>query len=227
MAYPEHFLLQFGGTLGTGEGDIWSCGIKLGLYGASFPEGMDEEQYLDDTALPGLAAWMADPNMNISIGAKLTFVKCNAINSLGHYADPGTVHERFGALGSGSSGGDVHPFQVSMVLTWGTDDRVRGPGSTGRIFAPMPVVPISASTGLFSPAGAAAAAQGGADLINSLDAALGVGGVGGVVRPSLVSPSGAGVISQINFVTADNRCDIQRRRANSLEPVRSRVDVTY
>lgn len=226
MAYPTHWLLQFGGTLGGGDGDIWTCGVRLGQYGEFGAEDMDEEQYLDDTAVPALSAWMMNLDANISVAAKLTFAKCNEIGPTGLYAHPQDVHERFFEGVSGSSGQPTHPYQVCLVYTWHCAEVVRGPGSTGRIYTPMPAIAIDSNTGLFNVNSSNAAARAARDLINSLDVQLG-GPAGGVLRPSLVTQSGAGAMHQINRVSVDNRTDTQRRRANAMDPIRAYEDVNY
>lgn len=226
MTFLPHWLLQFGGALGDGEGDIWSCGIRLKEDGGIPPDGLDPEQYLDDTAVPGLTDWFNDAGTAISLYARLNYAKCNAIGPDGLYSDPGEVHERFFTPVQGASSSGPYPYQMSVCYTWETDVTSRGPGSRGRIYVPMVTSPIDGATGLFTSAVALQHATSAEKLINSLDASLGVVG-GGTIRPCIASNVGDGALNEINTVSCDTRFDVQRRRANAMTPIRRSVEVLY
>lgn len=224
MAYPPHYLLQFGGTVGTATGEIWSCGIRLVLQNAA-PDDFDPgDGYLVSTAVPALAAWMTRASSKIGAPAKLAYAKCNSIGPDGRYTSS-TTNEYFWptpVIGGGGGGG--LPFQCAVVLSWETDNATRGPASKGRIYSPVPQVAASATTGLFSVSDALGMAQSAATLLNSLDDSV---GPAGQIRPAIVSNVGEGSQNEINIVRVDNRVDIQRRRANQLVPVSSVVPFSY
>lgn len=218
MVYPRHWLLQFGGHQGAPE-EIWSCGIRLAPYGV-WEGSMDEEQYLDDTALPALEAWFESVNLKVNGSALLDWVKFNEIAPDGTYEDPSETHARFDLGFVGGAGGGAalyHPLQVAAVLTW-TTDVMRGPANKGRIYLPRPAWPVIASGDVQSTT-TIPAAQTTAAFLNQLDVSLGPE-PGPVLRPSVVSNKGSGVARQITGVRIDSRLDVQRRRAN-------KQDVTF
>lgn len=223
MVYPRHWLLSFGGHQGAVE-EIWSCGIRLAPYGVW--EGfMDEEQYLDDTALPALETWFGSANLKVFGGALITWVKFNEIAPDGSYADPSNTHARFDLAYDGGGGlSNTHPLQVAAVLSWQTD-AMRGPGSKGRIYLPRPVWVVTGE-GDVQQTTTTPAAQVTATFLNQLDVSLGPE-PGPVLRPSVVSNKGAGTTRQITGVSIDTRLDVQRRRANKQSVLKSQVPVTY
>jgi hypothetical protein len=222
MAYAPHYLLQFGGTIGTTAQEIWSCGIRM--WSDNFT-GFDEVDYLENVAADALSDWIARPTTRIAEGTKLTFAKFNHVDASGHY-DDGETHEHIYA-GTGIAGGSspgLLPFQCSVVVTWRTNDVSRGPGSKGRIYQPTPSgFSVSGNTGLFPVENALEIATSASDLLNTLDVGL-IGGT--VVRPTIMSTIDA-AHHQIDTVTVDNRLDVQRRRANALVGAQALADVDY
>lgn len=188
-------------------------------------EKVDEEQWLDDTGVPALKAWMQNSLSRMSFDTILNFAKFNRIGPDGKYADPGPVHQRTWAGTSGSSAQSELPLQASLCLTWRSNDATRGLASKGRIYAPRPAIQVGAD-GLFGTSTALGCAQAAAALINSLDASLGPIG-SGTIRPYIVSGGLGAKAFQVDYVTVDNRIDIQRRRANAQNPSKSRAEVNY
>lgn len=217
MGYEQHWLLAFGGHAGELT-EEWNCNIRLALYGFDIEDSVNEESYLDDQAMPTLAAWFARANSYIASVAQLQWVKFNEIDELGHYADGTQVHERTwpGTGISGGSTGTLHPLQVCMCLSWRTNAAERGIGSHGRIYSPRPTLAIDPD-GDVNAAGRDAAAVSAATMLNGLDVAIGTA----VLRPSICSPgrgwpgvkTNPGVNNQIDYVLVDSVFDIQRRRA--------------
>ena len=213
--YPQHWLLQFGGTVGE-VSEEWSCGIRMALFGEpEIPpgEGVNEESFLDAQAIPALETWIENTLSLVHSSTALRFIKFNEIGPDGHYADPAISHERAVNFIGGNTGPYVQPLQVCLVLSWRTDAAVRGPGSMGRIYSPRPEVVVDANGDISGPE-RVGAANTAATMLNTLDTSL--GGIGAqVLRPSIVSPSGAGHANQIDTVVVDSQLDIQRRRAFS------------
>lgn len=221
VTYTPHYLLQFGGSIGTLNEEIWSCGIRLhaGDY-----TGFDEDDHFTSVCVPALAAWMARSGSGIANTTKLRFAKFNFINAAGHYDDPGNTREHiYGTPVAGGFGAGTLPWQCCLVIGWRTDAATRGRASKGRIYSPTPGGSFTGSTGLVSSAFALAAATSAATLLNDIDA--GFGGTN-TIRPHIMS-SVDGSFNEINSVVVDTRLDIQRRRANNLVGVESTAVVTY
>lgn len=232
MGYPQHWLTQFGGSVGATNQEIWSCGIRMVVQNGppinSFDPG---EGYLTSIAVPALAAWMTRPTSKITPNCKLRWVKCNEIAEDGTYADQGTVNEYFWPTPVAGGGGSAFlPFQATVVLSWETTVADRGLASKGRIYSPQPAVSID-NGGLFAAADALGMATSASVLLNSLDDSVG----SGQIRPHIVSRGrqtspgvyGPGAANEINRVRVDNRIDTQRRRANQLVAASSVVPFTY
>lgn len=221
MTYPNHYLLQFGGTRATPGEEIWTCTIRMlpVPVDATYPVA-DVQAYLEDVCAVALQEWMQRPATLIASTTRLAFAKLNRINSQGAYADPTTVQYFYaspwpgGATGTGTAA--MVP-QASLAVTWETDTVSRGLASRGRIYQPSPCVTPSLATGLFDITAAEGVAASAATLIGDL---RGGGGAGSMV-PNIVSDSGAGVAHRIDKVTVDTRVDIIRKRAGSLHPIRS------
>lgn len=220
MAYTPHFLLQLYGTVGTANPEIWSCGIRM--WGSSYT-GFDEVEYMEGVAKDAAAAWYARPNSKIGSHSSLDGIKFNFINEAGHYADPGNTQEYvYPVPVVGGATLTTPVYQVSLVLGWRTNDVERGYASKGRIYSPAPTVTNAASTGLFAAADALLIATSAALFLNTLDITVGTE----PFRPHIMSKVD-GSHHQIDHVVVDNRLDIQRRRANNLEPVESAAEILY
>jgi len=216
MAYPEHYLLAFGGHAGDVL-ETWTCGIRMGPAPSALAD-VDEDGYLVDVAAPALTTWFNSANARIYSGAKLLWAKFNRINEQGHYADVTTTHEHsFGVGIGGGAVSPIHPLQCCCVLSWRTNAAERGIASHGRIFSPRPAVTVDAA-GDISGGDRVAIAGAAVTLLNTLDITVGLG----FLRPSIVSPGrgwpeedNPGALNQIDLVVVDSALDIQRRRARS------------
>jgi len=231
MTYPQHWLLAFGGNQGDLE-EIWACGIRLVIDSVDPQEGVDEEQYLTNTAVPALTAWMGRAASKIAAACQLTWVKMNEIGPDGKYADQSQTHERQGLLISGGGGStQLHPLQVCAVLSWRSNEAERGFASRGRIYSPRPAVAVGVS-GDVAGADRVLMAESARDLLNALDVSLGI--VGGTLRPHIVSRGpgpapwvGQGESHPIDRVVVDSSLDIQRRRSNHQSKEVTSVAVVY
>ena len=220
MAYSDHFLLQFGGNVGTTSGEIWSCGIRLWSddYG-----GLDEMGYLTDVAAPALSAWFGRVDSRIGSYATLVYAKFNHIGPDGHYTEPVTNEHFYPTpIAGGATPTGGMPYQGCLVLSWRSNAATRGPASKGRIYSPAPAVSLTTTSGLFTPAQALSAATSAATLLNTLDVAI----AGDVLRPQIMSAIDE-AHNQIDSVHVDNRIDIQRKRANSLVAATSVAPISY
>lgn len=208
MAYPEHFLLQWGGTL---RGDIWSCGVRM--VNENEPLGLDAaDQQARAVALTScIQTLMATSAGGWSIPTILTYVKFNKINSAGEYDDPSASHVNFLTTPTGGFNTATLSNSDALAVSWVTS-ATRGPASKGRIFVPCPGGTITASTGKYS--GSLAVANAHATFINCInnDPALSVWDL----KASVVSNVGSGSSRPIIGVRVGDIMDTQRRRRNAL-----------
>lgn len=184
----------------------------MGYVGTLGGTDVNEEDFLTEQALPALSAWFQSPQAMVGPAARLTTVKFNEIGPTGHYADPSTTHQRqVNYSGGASSSTRYHPLQVAAVLSWRTNDVLRGPASHGRIYSPRPCVLVDAA-GDIDGGDRVFMAEAAALLLNTLDTDP---GVGEPFRPVIVSTLEGGVMRQIDRVVVDSCLDVHRSRAKS------------
>lgn len=227
MTYPDHFLLSFGGALGSQAKEHWSCGIRMVIEGGGEPDEGFEDNYLDATG-PGQAAigaWFLRANTHISGVAFLDWMKFNRIGPDGNYADPNHPHTV--AVPHYPGGGGVYdqPYSVCVVVTTQTAF-LGGPASRGRFYQPLPDIHCG-SDGRFN-------SQYAQEIVNSASTMLealvtsALLPSGSSLFPHVVSARGSGATNRITSVSVDNRPDTQRRRANQIQGVRSLgADIIY
>jgi len=119
-----------------------------------------------------LQAFHTSGNTNIGTGAKLQFVKANAVSVNGQYMDPnGTNQTLLADIPGGGTSQQTFPNQVALAVTL-TTGFTRGPAHKGRFYLPLPNGSIDAN-GLMS-ASAAIAISGAVDTlitaVNAVDA---------------------------------------------------------
>lgn len=220
MTYVNHYLLQFGGTLGNDETEIWSSGIRM--WTDDFT-GYDEEDHFDNIIVPALSDWYARTTSHISALSQLTFAKYNLIGADGHYVEPNVREHVYSPIVNGGSAATKPlPFQCSLVVGFRSNEASRGLASRGRMFQPAPQVTMDGNTGLFATAEALEVATSAATLLNTLDISLGIH----PMRAHIMSNQDE-AHHQIDWCYVDNVIDTQRRRRNALVGVTSKVQVTY
>jgi hypothetical protein len=89
------------------------------------------------TMVTAVAAFHADPNMQIGTGAKLSFVKLNAIDVNGHYSSGVTNIVTYPDLAGGGSVVSKYPNQIALAVSL-TTGFSRGPAHRGRFYLPLP-----------------------------------------------------------------------------------------
>lgn len=135
MAYPKHYLVSFGGSLGLEE--TWSCGLRMtdsqlqGVDGNTLQEAaLDHVAEIDAKVRAFIVAIQGRMNGH----ATHHFTKFNAIDPNGHYYGTTTgevIHAPAFDVPHGSSG----PFQISTVISLATGVQ-RGLAVAGRFFLP-------------------------------------------------------------------------------------------
>jgi hypothetical protein len=221
----NHGYLQWGGSLPGGE--IWSCGMRFGSFGGDLPgiegadnwfDGGDPGNYAEDTLLPHYETCVKDfhsrPASQISNRCQLQFVKFNLIGIDGNYMLANTFGRYFANL-AGGSGYLTHPGnQVCLAVTLTTSIQ-RGPGSKGRFYMPLPMVPVQADGRID---------EGSADgiLASARTFIEDLADVPGVDAPNDPSPAimsrkaGSPTMRKIQGVRIGRVLDTQRRRRGSL-----------
>lgn len=217
MAYPDHYLMSYGGTLCEGL-ETWSNNIRF-WRPTSGPLVFDYGAVLTDLAadirtLAGNTAslWLGD--------TKCTWVKFNRIDDQGRYESDTESNTRFlsGADVIAGTVGSPYPApQVTMAITFRTANE-RGPASKGRIFIPRPaaVIDVQGKVQSSQVTGLAGAYK---TFIQNLGNWPGLDL--NTLAPSVVSKVGTGKGAWITRVEVGNVADTQRRRRAQLVETRS------
>lgn len=157
------YRLVWGGRLFTAES--WSCSVHvnatagLNLAASNFTAA--------------LVAWMGRSDSNISVAAKLDFVKFNQINpATGRYTLPTSNNDE--QLGLAAGVRPAAPGQDSVAVSLRTA-LPRGRGHVGRFYPPTGVPAPSDVDGLISAAIATLMATSAASLISSVNTTVGAG----------------------------------------------------
>lgn len=128
-----HWVLQWGGKLPGNE--TWSCSMRMALTGGAV--------VIDDAKLTAAANAITAYHQNaasfISVFAKLSFVKLNAVDVDGHYVTNPTNEKILADLGGGSAqAAPSFPNQVAWAVTL-TTGFSRGLAHKGRFYNPLPI----------------------------------------------------------------------------------------
>ncbi len=135
MAYPPHYLLQFGGPLGLSE--EWSCSIRL-----HHPDDATRPNELRaaaaaselDDVVNDVRSWLTAMEGYRPSSQRLGYVKFNAITAAGTYASSSTTEVQY-TTGQLPGQSPPAPFQNALAISWLTSAQ-RGLASRGRIFIP-------------------------------------------------------------------------------------------
>lgn len=210
----EHGVLVWGGSLPGGE--AWSNSLRLAETQESLETndaaGWDVQEMLDSFT-DTIKAHHANGGAMISNRCLLTYVKFNRVDIHGHYIDPVTFRNDFAAVSGGTSG-NVHPNQITVVVTL-TTDVTRGPANKGRLYAPMPAIAV-ADTGLISVGDAQNLRDRYSAFLTALNDAPGLD-TGGTPDVCVMSrKSGSPATHIVTGVKVGRALDTQRRRRRSL-----------
>lgn len=116
----------------------------------------------------------------------------------------------------GTASGTLTPLQSCMVV--GLKTAISSASTRGRVYMPAHTIPESNATALFASGQATAMATLVAKALTTAGAALaGTLNASSALSPVVYSPTKA-FVTPVTAVTADNKPDIQRRRANKLQP---------
>ncbi len=218
MAFPgPHMLLVIGGKLGAVED--WTMSLRIGDFVA---QTAAQETAAMATLKQFIGTHWARPDIPISQGAKLGFIKYNQIGPDGKYVRNTTNVSDYAPPIVGSNIAPVFPFQISLVATLETSVN-RGLASKGRIFLPSPKYPTVGANMTIDPQNAALAAKWVADLITGINNSDAVGTV--MVGSNGFSekvPDRPGVFRNVTGVNVGTVYDTMRSRRHRLIEERSR-----
>jgi hypothetical protein len=163
-----HIYVQWGGKLPGNE--QWSCGVRLRKK-VGFAVIADAATLLAGVGA-AVSAMHTSSVTNLGTGAKLSYVKVNAIGVDGHYLDPaGTTEATYADLAGGGTVPQTFPNQIAMAVTL-TTGFSRGPAHKGRFY--LPLFNSNIDAGGLIPAGNAASLSTAIDTfitsINAVDA---------------------------------------------------------
>lgn len=206
MAYPSHYLLDFGGSLLDGQ-DTWSNHIR-------FTTGLvDVEGALDDITTD-VSTMIATANSGYSAAVHLEYVKLNEIDALGHYADQTTTHVRELTTPVSGTSSAVYIPQVSLCVSLLTAN-ARGYASKGRVFVPIPALSPSSTNGKLSATVCTNVANAWAQFIANLGNTPGLDV--GQFQPAVVSSVPVeGAINEVTAVRVGDVLDTQQRRRRQI-----------
>jgi hypothetical protein len=215
----QHVLLTWGGKLPGGES--WSCGLRLceqvHVPGANTLITQTEtKSWLYGSLKSAVQAFHTAPTSWIAPACKLSFAKAARIGLDGKYIDQSTDEFVFPDLaGGGNAIFAIHPQQVALAVSL-TTGYSRGLAHRGRFFMPMPVCPITETTGLIDTVTADQVRQ---SVKTFLEAVADVPGIDAPnsLTPSVMSRRGAGGHRVITGVEIGRALDTQRRRRRGLK----------
>lgn len=225
MAYPEHWLLSFGGPLGT-LGEQWSNNIRFmpEVNGAPVPDYGQDEGILDDLE-QDITTHMANTASKYSTVCKLGYIKFNKIGTNGKYANPSTSVARYfdPTPLSPSTAATSMPPHISLCVSFRTTAD-RGYASKGRLYIPQPAIVLGQNSGLISTTDTTAVAGAWKTFLENLGNWPGLD-LPESPLPHVVSGIGAGVGREIRQVRVGNIPDVQNRRRNALEEAYATADL--
>lgn len=213
--YAEHILLRFGGTLG---GDTWSCGLRLrGQVGRSDTATAEDNL---EAVTEIVKTWHKNDQAKVNPLALLGWVKLNAINAQGRYAQEGDTNliELDPPQGTGSQ--NFAPPQVATCITFRTA-KTRGYARSGRMYVPAANMALNAG-GSMSAGDALGQAQAMRTMLNSI-AGLTILTVP-LMTPAVFSDH-AGEVNNITRVEVGTVLDTQQRRRRQLVEQYQGVDL--
>lgn len=223
MAYAEHLLVVWAGTLGPNE--IWSTGCRF-IPNAAVGQPVPTSANLDDTVdlvQAGVATQFANAGGAIAAGARLQFFKMNWILPNGKYRDPVTHLHEYNPTINGPAGPQTPDFTTTAIsLETGFK---RGPAHAGRQYWPNFGLPLSSVVPSLVDASARSNAL---NWYRSM-LAIAVGGSGGVDSWSylpVVASRTYGVNKRVTGFRMGNVLDVQRRRKESEPETFVTLDLT-
>lgn len=142
MAYPRHYLLAWGGPLGSQE--QWSCSLRMTHEGlqnvadATLEAGAKTS--INEVAAK-VRAYHQGSGSLLNNGAQLGWVKFNPIGPNGRYINL-TTYEKLYEPAVAPQSGSAGPFQIAAAISLETGVN-RGLAVAGRWFLPVANIPVA------------------------------------------------------------------------------------
>jgi len=200
----NHLYLQWGGKLPGNE--QWSCGMRL--YGPPATAVADAASLYDDMVAP-IRAFHVAASTYICTGAKLSFIKLNAIGPDGRYLAPATNETVMADVAGGGPASPSHPNQVALAISLETGF-TRGPAHSGRFYMPLPGFGVAAD-GLMAASDRDLVKASATTLLGAINATNAIWKVGVFSRKL-----GAAGHRAVTSIAVGRALDTQRRRRRSL-----------
>lgn len=216
---PHHYL-TLSGTLHDVE--EWSFGLRLRDVA---PSAVEQDQAALNAFAPLVRAHWSSQGNPISSASRLTTLKYNAVDQLGHYVNQTTVAAEVVPSVSGAGGQATFPPQVALVVTLETGFS-RGLAHRGRIYLPSPTGVLSQVTGALESTWSQLAATWAAGLIDLINGHPGFGTV--MVASSGSTKPGApdtGAERLVTGVSCGSVLDTMRSRRSSMREARATADL--
>lgn len=134
--YAPFTRLTASGSLGNLNGGVESWAINLSFARVAAPT-----QAMVDNAFANVGAFISGQGSRTHISCRLRQVKLSQIDAAGHLVGNALVHTGVVAGGFNS---DVHPPQIALVVSLGTNSR--GSQNRGRVYLPQPSVSVDPNT---------------------------------------------------------------------------------
>ena len=212
MAFPQHWLLSWGGTLYGGQ-DIWVNGIRMAVPVGGNPGTVNETDLLVDFATD-IAAHVQSPDSAYSNRTQLEWVKFNEIDSLGRYVDEGTTHVHEYPTPISGTQSSSYPAQVSLVISMRTP-QARGYASKGRLYVPVPKAFSIGGLGYIDVFNMQPVADAWSTFITNLNNMPGIDEAN-IVASVVSKVPATGATNPITNIRVGNVLDTQTRRRNQI-----------
>lgn len=215
MAYDiAHNLLAFGGNLPGGE--TWSCSMRMT---GTDPVTESVSQALCELIADEVDSWFTTTS-EISARVTLAWVKFNWIGTDGKYVHAFTSRVDYSPTHNAPYAETHYPNQIAIVVSLHTAF-VRGRGSRGRLFLPIPGAAINDSNGVLDASDRVPVANGVRDLIEALNLVTPPGFV------TVFSKLGSGAHGLVTGVDCGRVLDTMRSRRTSLVEDRQLVPIVF
>lgn len=200
----------------------WAGYGEEGTIGAYFQSaGSHSDSLLNNAAGNIVTNWETEDSPSLMAFLASLLAPAQAYDSLTLYqynALPGKVSNigRHALNVAGTFQGSIHPLQTSMVVGLHTDEA--GARKRGRVYLPGHCRAVDAATALYQQNTITEASDQLAAVFNSAGASMaGTLNASDALALVVYSPTG-GFVTPVTSLVCDNRPDVQRRRAASLEP---------
>lgn len=230
ITWEPHCQIQFGGTMGVANKEVWTCGLRWVLVNPAAEPTQAQLTAALDPLIADIGAWFTAglPNSSfIAHDAQLVYVKFNMIESTGLQRAGDTVQAQVAGPANGPTGQQVPWFQTyALTLRTGL---TRGRAHSGRIFPPLVCMQPEAGSPYASDSNVAGYISAAANMITNInthvEALPGLLGHIGIMSPGNTAKGTTPTHQLVTHVTADRVADVQHRRTDRVPRLESETVV--